>query len=176
MILTGSEIHQQISCGHIVVDPFVPGRINPNSIDISLGRKLLRYTNLPIDPRIEAEVEEIDLPDGGFVLEPGSFTLGSSVERVGSTHFVPIVHAKSSIARAGLFVHVTADLIDIGSIGTITLQLFSTLAFRIVPGMLVAQMTFWRPEGEIELYHGKYQNSDGPRKSMIFRDPFWSTL
>lgn len=176
MILTGHEIRTQIEQGNIVVNPFVPGRINPNSIDISMGNRLLRYTSSLIDPRIETEVEEIEIPPEGYVLQPGSFTLGSSREKVGSTKFVPLVHAKSSIARAGLFVHVTADLIDIGSIGTITLQLYSTLAFRVIPGMLVGQMTFWRPTGEIELYHGKYQHSDGPRKSMIFKDQFWSSL
>ena len=107
------------------------------------------------------------------MLEPLSFSLGCSVEMLGSNHFVPLVHAKSSTARAGLFVHVTADLIDIGSIGRITFQLFSTIAFRVYPGMRVAQMTFWRTRGRIHLYKGKYKGSQGPRKSLIFLDEFW---
>lgn len=174
MILTGPEIHQQIVARNIVIEPFDPARLNPNSFDISLGNKLLRYTHLPIDPRVETTVEEIEIPLEGLTLNRGDFVLGSSQEIIGSNHFVPLIHAKSSIARAGLFVHVTADLIDIGSIGTVTFQLYPTLPLKIFPGMLIGQVTFWRPLGEIELYTGKYQNSTGPRKSMIFRDAFWS--
>lgn len=173
MILTGTEIDRRISDREITFTPYNPLHVNPNSIDITLSDRLLRYTQPVIDPRLEPEVEEITIPETGFVLQPHSFWLGSSNERVGSTKFVPLVHAKSSTARAGLFVHVTADLIDIGSIGVITFQLYSTIAFKLYPGMRIGQMTFWRPFGEIKLYDGKYQNSGGPRKSMIHADEFW---
>lgn len=174
MILTGPEIHQHVTSGHIIIEPFDPARLNPNSFDISLGHTLLKYTHLPIDPRVETTVEEIEIPPEGLTLNRGEFVLGSSQETIGSQHFVPLIHAKSSIARAGLFVHVTADLIDIGSIGTITFQLYPTLPLKVFPGMLIGQVSFWRPLGEIELYKGKYQNSSGPKKSMIFMDSFWS--
>jgi len=65
MILTGPEIHQQVMVGRIVIEPFDPARLNPNSFDISLGNKLLRYTHLPIDPRVETTVEEIEIPSEG---------------------------------------------------------------------------------------------------------------
>ncbi|WP_406091608.1 dCTP deaminase [Streptomyces sp. NBC_01013] len=176
MILTGPEIRRQVGRDGITVTPFDPDHLNPNSIDLTLGDTILRYRNEVIDPREEQEVEEITIPHTGLLLEPLGFCLGSSREIVGSTEFVPMVHAKSSTARAGLFVHVTADLIDIGSIGTVTFQLFSTLPLKIFPGMRLAQMTFWKPQGDIALYCGKYQGSKGPRKSMIFRDPFWQSL
>lgn len=176
MILSGPEIKRQVESDEITVTPFDPDFINPNSVDLTLDDTILRYRDPIIDPRVEAEVIELKIPEEGLLLEPMSFCLGSSREIVGSTKFVPMVHAKSSTARAGLFVHVTADLIDIGSIGTITFQLFSTLALRVYPGMRIAQMTFWKPQGEITLYDGKYQGSTGPRKSMIFRDRHWETL
>lgn len=175
MILTGLEIQRQISNGGIVFSPYHSDLINPNSIDITLSNKLLRYTQPIIDPRLDLEVEEITIPNGGMILDAQSFWLGASVERVGSQKFVPLVHAKSSIARAGLFVHITADLIDIGSIGTITFQLHPIISIKVFPGMQIGQMTFWRPYGEIVLYNGKYQNSNGPQKSMIFKDRFWRT-
>jgi dCTP deaminase len=176
VILSGPEIRRQVERDSITVTPFDPDHLNPNSIDLTLGDTILRYRNEVIDPREEQDVEEITIPRTGLLLEPLGFCLGSSREIVGSTEFVPVVHAKSSTARAGLFVHVTADLIDIGSIGTVTFQLFSTLPLRIFPGMRLAQMTFWKPQGDIVLYRGKYQGSKGPRKSMIFQDPFWQTL
>jgi dCTP deaminase len=171
VILTGSEIRSRIARGHIVCEPFCDDYINPNSIDLTLGDCILQYTSEPIDPRVEADVVELKIPDEGLLLPAGGFCLGCSAEVIGSDYFVPLLHAKSSTARAGLFVHVTADLIDIGSVGRITFQFYSTLPFRLQRGMRIAQMTFWQPIGEINLYEGKYRNSDGPRKSLIFKDP-----
>ncbi len=176
MILSGPEIERCVHGNKITVAPFCVDQLNPNSIDLRLGGILLRYVDSVIDPRVEAAVEELHIPTDGLLLEPYSFHLGSSLETIGSTEFVPMVHAKSSTARAGLFVHVTADLIDIGSVGNITFQLFSTLPLRIFAGMRIAQVTFWQPRGEIILYDGKYQGSQGPRKSMIFNDSFWHTV
>ncbi|MDT0266102.1 dCTP deaminase [Streptomyces sp. DSM 44915] len=175
MILSGREIQKRIESADITCTPFDPDLINPNSIDLTLGESLLRYRDDVIDPRVEPEVTEITIPPDGLVLDAMSFSLGASREIVGSTEFVPMVHAKSSTARAGLFVHVTADLIDIGSVGTVTFQLFATLPLRVFPGMRIGQMTFWKPQGEIELYSGKYQGSKGPRKSEIYRDRYWET-
>lgn len=63
-----------------------------------------------------------------------------------------MLHAKSGTTRKELFVHVTADLIDIGSFGKLTLQLYATLPVKIYPNMLIGQVTFWKPEGKIELF------------------------
>lgn len=81
-----------------------------------------------------------------------------------------MIHAKSGIARLGLFVHITADLIDIGSIGNTTFQLYATKNIRIYSGMLIGQVSFWVPKGKIILYEGKYQNSIGPKASQIHKD------
>lgn len=103
-------------------------------------------------------------------MDARSFHLGASIEKVGSDYFVPMLHAKSGTARKGLFVHVTADLIDIGSFGKLTLQLYATLPVKVYPNMLIGQVTFWKPQGDIELYKGKYQGSDKPRISEIYKD------
>jgi dCTP deaminase len=70
----------------------------------------------------------------------------------------------------GLFVHCTADLIDIGSFGNVTFQLYSTLPIKVYPGMLIGQVTFWVPSGDINLYSGKYQGSEGPQASKSYID------
>ena len=105
-----------------------------------------------------------------MILPKNSFFLASSKEKIGSNFYVPMIHAKSGIARLGLFVHVTADLIDIGYYGEITFQLYSTLPVRIYPGMKIGQVTFWVPKGEITLYDGKYQGSIGPKTSKTYHD------
>lgn len=170
MILTGLEIYNQVKKGIIKITPFCKEQITTNSYDLRLGNKLLRYKSDILDPKIKQEYEILTIPEDGFILPQGSFHLGNTFEKVGSNHFVPILHAKSGTARKGLFVHVTADLIDIGSYGNLTLQLYATLPVKIYPGMTIAQVTFWQPIGNIKLYNGKYQGSDGPRASEIYRD------
>lgn len=130
----------------------------------------MKYTQNVLDPKIQNEFETIEIPESGFLLEKGEFALASSAETFGSNHYVPIIHAKSGIARMGLFVHVTADLIDIGSISTSTLQLFATLPIILYPNMLLAQVSFWQPVGKIDLYDGKYGKSSKPEASQIYKD------
>lgn len=174
MILSGTAIASAIRKNEIVFEPFVTQRLNPNSIDVCLGERLLRYTDDIIDPASPAAFEYVDIPADGIVLDPGEFVLGATAERVGSCKFVPIVHGKSGIARAGLFAHVTADLIDIGSVGNLTLQLLASIPIKLYAGMPIAQVSFWVPRGDVKLYEGKYQGSVGPQPSRIYLDPFFS--
>lgn len=169
MILTGTEIALQVAAGKVRISPFTEDAITTNSYDLRLGETFIRYNEDTLDVARPNSFETIG-PVEEIVLQRGDFALGHSCEQIGSDHFVPIIHAKSSTARLGLFVHVTADLIDIGSYGQVTFQLFATEKIRLVPGMSIAQVTFWVPRGEIKLYDGKYQASNGPRPSEAFRD------
>lgn len=170
MILTGPQIAREVHNGRIRISPFQDSQVTTNSYDLRLGKRYIVYDAGVVDPRQPPRYQEFELPEDGLTLQAGSFLLAETVERIGSDHFVPLVHGKSSTARSGLFVHVTADLIDIGSYGKSTLQLFATIPVHIVPGMLIAQTTFWMPKGDIVLYSGKYQNSDGPRPSLTHLD------
>jgi len=170
MILTGNEILKQVNLNRIVIYPFNKTNLTTNSYDLTLGDKYLRYTSKILDPAKKAKYIIKKIPKSGLILHSGDFILGHSVEKIGSKKFVPIIHAKSSIARLGLFVHVTADLIDIGSIGNITFQLYATLPIKIYPGMLIGQVSFWVPYGKVLLYNGKYQGSVGPKPSQAYKD------
>lgn len=170
MILTGHEIKKNVSLDRIKIEPFNSDQITTNSYDLRLGDKYIMYTSEILDPKTEPEYEICSIPSEGLLLKKGQFILASTVEKIGSNNFVPIIHAKSGTARMGLFVHVTADLIDIGSFGNLTLQLYATLPVKIYPNMLIAQVTFWVPQGEIKLYEGKYQGSNGPQVSKIYQD------
>jgi dCTP deaminase len=170
MILTGMKISEEVATGRIRISPFSEKRITTNSYDLTLGESYLTYRDAVLDPRVKPDVEIRTIPSFGLELRPGDFLLGESQERIGSDHYVPKIHAKSGIARLGLFVHITADLIDIGSYGKTTFQIFATLPVVLFPGMLIGQVTFWKPEGRIELYSGKYQGSDGPQPSKTYLD------
>ena len=170
MILTGKKIQSEVEDGRITIKPYNHEQVTTNSYDLHLGKKYLIYTDEILDPRKKARYHIFDIPEEGLLLNTGDFILAESEEVIGSDHFVPLIHAKSGTARSGLFVHVTADLIDIGSIGKITFQLFATLPVKIYRNMLLAQATFWVPDGDIVLYDGKYQHSDGPRPSQTYKD------
>jgi dCTP deaminase len=167
MILTGPEILRQYELGRIRIRPFRKEQLNPNSYNFRLGRVLKTYRAKTLDVRREQEVELHEIPASGMLLEPGRVYLGHTDEVMGSDHFVPIIKGRSSTARLGLFVHVTADLIDIGSHNQWTLQLVAVQPTLVLPGMLIGQVTFWTVLGEISLYNGKYQGSRGPVESKI---------
>jgi dCTP deaminase len=170
MILTGSEIAKQWEAGKIEIRPFQPDQVNPNSYDFRLGSSLKVYSNHLLDPKQRNPTVGLSISEDGLILEPGRIYLGHTLETMGSDHFVPIIRAKSSIARLGLFIHVTADLIDIGSHNQWTLQLNPVQPVRIYPGMRIGQVTFWTVLGDITLYEGKYQGSVGPYESLSYLD------
>ncbi|MFD7645678.1 dCTP deaminase [Kitasatospora sp. NPDC059795] len=174
MILTGHQIAEEAATGRIRITPFDLARCTTNSYDLTLGRRLAVYRpGQVLDPRLEPNVEYREIPDTGHLLEPGAFVLGETAEQLGSDTFVPIMHAKSGFARRGVFAHITADLFDLGFFGHSTLQLYATLPTLLLPGMPLAQVTFWTTYGEItDLYNGKYQGGDGPLPSRSHLDPW----
>src|ERR1700722_14647342 len=167
MILTGNEIEREFINGRIVIRPFAPEQVNPNSYNFRLGKTLRVYRDSVLDAKEANNIDEIEMPDDGYVLEPGRLYLAHTVEVLGSEHYAPTFAARSSVARLGLFINLSASLGDIGYIGQWTLQLYSMNRIRVYPGMNIGQMMWWRPQGELVLYEGKYQGSVGPRASEI---------
>lgn len=170
MILTGSKILKEVKRNKIKISPFNPLRITTNSYDLRLGEKLIKYTSKIFDPKKKPDYENIKIPKKGILMKAGDFLLGETEEKIGSDYYVPIIHAKSGTARMGVFVHITANLIDIGSFGKSTLQLFAVLPVKLYSGMLIAQVSFWVPKGKIILYKGKYQGSNGPNPYLGYKD------
>lgn len=170
MILTGSKIISEHRAGKIIIQPFDIKQTNPNSYDFRLGNKVMVYREKVLDTKVKNETEIITIPQNGLVLEPGRLYLGHTAEVMGSEYYVPIIRGRSSTGRLGLFVHITADLIDIGSVNQWTLQMHAVQPVRVYPGMLIGQVTFWQPTGKIRIYDGKYQGSRGPVASQIYKD------
>jgi len=150
MILTGPEIVRQREKGRIRIDPFYPDQVNPNSYNFRLGRLVEIYESEILDAKAENTKISISIPDDGLVLQSNRIYLAPTEELIGIDNYSPIIHARSSIARMGLFVHVTADLIDLGSYSQWILQLHAVQQLRIFPGMLIGQVTFWCTKGASE--------------------------
>lgn len=170
MILTGNKIADGVSQGKITLEPFSLQKVTTNSYDLTLGDSLVVYEDEVLNPKVKPRTREFAIPDDGHVMHRGDFLLGSSAEVVGSDYYVPIVHAKSSIARLGLFIHITSGLFDIGGLCNVTFHLYSTMPIRLFRGMPIAQVTFWKTYGAIDLYDGKYKGDVGIAPSRIYRD------
>ncbi len=175
MILTGNKIIEEVKAGRIHINPFNPDQVNPNSYNFTLGTNLTVYTNKVLDVKKENPTRTFSIPVDGIILQPDTLYLGHTQEVMGSHNYVPIMRGRSSVGRIGVFINITADLIDIGSINQWTLQIHAVQPVRVYPGMLIGQVTFWKVDGDITLYSGKYQGSKGPMASQIhldFKDGF----
>jgi dCTP deaminase len=170
VILTADKILEEKEKKKIIIEPFYKECLNPNSYNFHLDSTLLVYINSIIDTKKEQPTQEIQISNQGFVMQPGELYLGSTEEVMGSDYYAPFIFGRSSIARLGIFVQITAPLGDIGFIGKWTLQITPVRSVKVYPGLRIGQIFFLKPLGKITLYNGKYQNSLGPRKSEVFRD------
>ncbi len=170
MILTGEEIKREVKSGRIHINPFIEEHLNPNSYNFRLGDTIKIYEEKILDPKKINKYREIKITEEGFVLEPGKLYLGHTIEEMGSDFYAPTIQARSSIGRLGLYIYLNSGLGDIGFKKQWTLELHTIHPLKVYPGMRIGQILFWRPQGKIKLYEGKYKNSKGPEVSQIWKD------
>jgi dCTP deaminase len=185
MILSDVDIRKEIESGRIVIDPFDPAAIQPSSVDLHVDDRFRVFANSRypyIDVKKEmpglTEVVEVADPDP-FILHPGEFVLGSTLERVAiPDDMVARLEGKSSLGRLGLLIHSTAGYVDPGWDGFLTLELsnVANLPITIYPGMKIGQISFFRLSTPAERPYGstetrsKYQGQRGPTASRFFEE------
>ncbi|MBW7858139.1 MAG: dCTP deaminase [Leptonema sp. (in: Bacteria)] len=170
MILSGKEIEKRVGTD-IVIEPFNPSQLNPNSYNLKLYDKMLVYRNHQLDMKQKPETEEIQIPKEGLLLEPGRLYLGRTLEYTETRNIVPMLEGRSSIGRLGLFVHVTAGFGDIGFCGYWTLEISCIQPVRIYPYVEICQIFYHTIHGEVTEYSsGKYQKNTGIQPSLIYRE------
>ncbi len=170
MILSGREIQKHIG-KDIIIEPFSPKKLNPNSYNLTLHNELLVYTSSPLDMKKPNEYTTITIPEEGLLLEPLKLYLGRTVEYTSTNKFVPMLEGRSSIGRLGLFIHVTAGFGDVGFSGYWTLEMFCVQPIVIYPGIDICQIYYHTIEGEYDLYKSnKYQHNKGIQPSLLYKD------
>ncbi len=186
MILSDRDLRQRLAQGDLVVEPLADPdlQIQPASIDLRLDSRfeVFRTSRLAcIDPyELPADaMERLEVPPGEpFVLQPGDFVLGSTMERVRiPSDLVGRVEGRSSLGRLAIVVHATAGFIDPGFEGQITLELsnLGRTAVKLYPGMRISQIVLHQLTSPAERPYGhargsKYQGQSGPSASRISRD------
>ena len=169
MILSGQQILERLE-DDIVIDPFAPANLNPNSYNLTLHNELLVYEELVLDMAKANRVRRVVIPDEGLVLSANQLYLARTVERTETHNLVPMIEGRSSVGRLGLFVHVTAGFGDVGFCGYWTLEMFAVQPVRIYPGVPICQIFYHEIVGEVVEYDSKYQNNTDIQPSLLFRE------
>src|SRR3954471_21836549 len=185
MILSDRSIREALQAGEIEIDPLDERCIQPSSVDLHLDRYFrvfLNHTMRVIDVKEDQEelTELVEMKgDDPFMLHPGEFVLGSTLERVKlPTDLVARLEGKSSLGRLGLLIHSTAGFVDAGWDGQLTLELsnVANLPITLYPNMKIGQISFIRMTTPADVPYGsaevgsKYQGQRGPRPSRYWEN------
>jgi dCTP deaminase len=178
-VLSDGTIRRLVDEGRIVLEPWDAGLVQPASVDLRLGDSFRVFHNhraAAIDLRDPPTnlTEQVDVEEGeAFVIHPGEFVLGRTLEWVELPHeIVCRIEGKSSVGRLGLIVHATAGFVDPGFNGTLTLEItnLTRIPIKLYPGLPIAQLSFMtldapaeRPYGHPELgsrYQGQLEATE----------------
>ncbi len=185
MVLSDRDIRAEIAAGRIVIDPYTADAVQPSSVDLHLDRRFRVFNNSRY-PYIDVRQEQPELTelveisgDDAFILHPGEFVLGSTLERVQlPDDLVARLEGKSSLGRLGLLIHSTAGYVDPGWEGNLTLELsnVANLPITLYDGMKIGQISFQRLSSPVEVGYGdarigsKYRGQTDPTASRYHAD------
>lgn len=185
IVLSDRDIKAAMASGSIALTPFKPEDLQPSSVDIHLDRQFqvfhnARYAFIDVKEPMEnlTDLVEID-GDRPFILHPGEFVLGSTIENVTlGAEIVARLEGKSSLGRLGLLIHSTAGFVDPGWQGKLTLELsnVANLPITLYFGMKIGQISFLRLSSPAENPYGakkigsKYKGQSGPTPSRYFEN------
>ena len=185
MILSDRDIRAAIEAKRITIDPFDPAAIQPSSVDLHVDRFFrtfhnARYPYIDVKKPMDDLTELVDVKeDEPFILHPGEFVLGSTLECVTlPDDLVARLEGKSSLGRLGLLIHSTAGFVDAGWNGHLTLELsnVANLPITIYPTMKIGQISFYKMSSPADNPYGskkvgsKYQGQEGPTPSRYYEN------
>src|SRR3954468_19765770 len=184
MVLSDRTIRRLLDEGRMEIEPYDAALLQPSSVDVRVDRlfRVFRNNRAPyIDVKVEQDLTELVEVDDAepFILHPGEFVLGSTLERVRlPDDLVARLEGKSSLGRLGLLIHSTAGFIDPGWDGHVTLELsnVANLPITIYHAMKIGQISFMQlseptstPYGSTSL-GSKYQGQRGPTPSRYWQN------
>ena len=185
MILSDRSIREQLDAGRIVIEPLDPKGLQPSSVDLRLDRWFRVFRNhmmshIDVKANLEelTQLVEVD-EDEPFILHPGEFVLGSTLERVAvPDDLVGRIEGKSSLGRLGLLIHSTAGFVDAGFDGQLTLELsnVANLPITLYPRMKIGQISFQQMTTPADVPYGtgalrsKYKHQQGPMPSRYWEN------
>ena len=183
MILSDKDILEKIKKGEIKIEPFDRNCVQPSTVNLHLSSEIRVFDNWQhgvVDVKEKVDVSRlIKIKKEGFIIHPGEFLLGSTVEKITLPNDIAAkLEGRSSLGRLGLVVHATAGYVDPGFSGWLTFELsnLSRLPIRVYPGMKIAQICFFQMSSPVLRPYGskglgsKYQGQKGPTASRAWMD------
>lgn len=178
MILSDSRILEEIEKGTIVIEPYDRKNLGSNSYDVHLGKYLAMYNETLLDARKHNTITHFEIPDDGYVLQPGSLYLGVTLEYTETHAHVPFLEGKSSTGRLGIDIHATAGKGDVGFCNAWTLEISCVQPVRVYAGMPIGQLIYFPVDGEVINSYSKKSNAkyngrtNKPVESMMWKNEF----
>jgi dCTP deaminase len=183
MILSDQDILKRIERGDLKIEPFDSSFLQPSTLDLHLSDELRVFNNWEIgiiDLKERKDPSKIiRIGSEGFIIHPGEFVLGSTMERVTLPNDLAAkLEGRSSFGRLGLIIHATAGYVDPGFSGWLTLEIsnISRLPIRIYPKTRIAQICFIQMSSSVmnpygsEKLKSKYQGQKGPTESRAWME------
>ena len=183
MILSDWDILQRLEKGEIKIEPFDSSCLQPSTVDLHLSEEVRVFDNWQIgvvDVKEKTDPSRlVRIPKGGFIVHPGEFLLGATVEKITlPSDIAAKLEGRSSLGRLGLIVHATSGYVDPGFSGWLTFELsnISRLPIKVYAGMKIAQICFFQMTNKVLHPYGsknlgsKYQGQKGPTSSKIWRE------
>lgn len=184
VILSDSSIRAALADGRIAIDPLGHNAVQPSSVDLRLANQFLlmrthRRALIDVKQDMTDLMEPIEVDDEPFLLHPGEFALGSTLESVTlPADLVGRLEGKSSLGRLGLLIHSTAGFVDAGWHGQLTLELSNVarLPITLYAGMKIGQISFMEMTSVADVPYGsdsvgsKYQDQRGPVASQYWKN------
>jgi dCTP deaminase len=178
MILSDLTILREIKAGSIVIEPFDTKFLGSNSYDVHLSKHLATYVNPVLDARKHNEIRHFEIPEEGFLLQPGVLYLGVTEEYTETHKHVPFLEGKSSTGRLGINIHATAGKGDVGFCNTWTLEISCIHPVRVYSGMPVGQLIYFPVLGDVANKYNTKKNAKytertiRPVESMMWKNSF----
>jgi dCTP deaminase len=176
MILTDQQILAEIEKGTIVIQPYDRSCLGTNSYDVHLGKYLATYRDEVLDARKHNEIDTFEIPEEGFVLQPGKLYLGVTEEYTETHATVPFLEGKSSVGRLGIDIHATAGKGDVGFCNHWTLEISVSMPVRVYHNMPIGQLIYFTVQGDVNTLYNRKLNAkyndktDKPVESMMWKN------
>jgi dCTP deaminase len=166
-LLSEVAIRKRLTAGDLVIDPLQsPEQFDSDSVEVHLGNKVYVWddvsggagvvqrlwdrANFNYKKFADRWLKTVTPDEDGIItMRPGRFYLADLKQYTKLPRDVAMhIEGKSTLARLGLTVHLTAPHAHAGWHGRITLEMYNFGPFNLEmkPGIPIGQLTFWRVE------------------------------
>jgi len=173
MILSDRDIRRALDLGHLIIDPNPPtGNLSPSALDLRVGYDFKKWKKMPPGADVTINLSCAKIPeygqfaekvkpdqDGLITIPKDGFLLAMTLEKIRlpiTSCLAGRVEGRSSFARLGLAVHITAPTVHAGFEGPVVLEIknMGPFVLKLEPGrtricQLILEKVSSKPQGPL---------------------------